>query len=44
MILGEEFVDQEGNKYRTISVEDQIWMIDNYKGTKYRNGENTKSN
>ena len=37
MVLGEEFVDTEENQYRTISIENQVWTIDNYKGTHYRN-------
>ena len=39
MVLGEEFVDTEENQYRTISIENQVWTIDNYKGTHYRNGD-----
>lgn len=39
MIQAEDLIDQEGNHYRTISIKDQIWTIDNYKGTKYCNGE-----
>ena len=35
--------DVEGNSYKTITVGDQVWMAENLRTTKYRNGEDIPS-
>jgi len=38
-ISGETVTDIDGNLYHTISINSQIWMVENLKATHYRNGE-----
>lgn len=37
--FGEQVADIDGNKYNTITIGTQMWMIENLKVTRYRNGD-----
>lgn len=38
----DEMIDNEGNKYKTIRIGNQIWLAENFRATKYANGSDIK--